>query len=312
MALADLATPMSIRVAATLGLAERAGTQGATAEQLAAETGTEAPALRRLLDHLVTVGVFAQDGDRYRPTALGDQIAEFKVLLDINRAGGRAELAFVELLTTITTGESAYTRRYGRDFWDDLDINPDLRSSFDAQMTWRFKAQLPQIADRFDWSRFPRIVDLGGGDGNLLAAILRTHPSVRGEVLDYGDSTTAALKRFAAAGLSDRAGAITGSFFDPLPPGGDAYLLCDILHDWDDDHVRKILTQCRNANATVVVIEAVRGLGTGTAMDLSMLMCFGGRERTVDELATLAADCGLQLQGTTPVAHDRTALEFTA
>jgi len=309
MALADIATPMSIRVAATLGLAERAG-DGATAVRLAAETGTSASALGRLLDHLVTVGVFERDGDRYRPTELGHQIRDFRPLLDIARAGGRAELAFVELLHTVTTGESAYAHRYGRDFWDDLDVKPELRRSFDAQMAWRFQSQRPQIAERFDWSRFPRIVDLGGGDGNLLTAILLAHPSVRGDVLDYGDSATAAVKRFAAAGLSDRAGAISGSFFDPLPAGADAYVLCDILHDWDDDFVRKIFTACRNTSGAVIVIEAVRELGVGTAMDLSMLMCFGGRERTIDELSALAAECGLRLRATTPVAHDRTALEF--
>jgi len=309
MALADLATPMSIRVAATLGLAERAG-DGATAERLAAETGTSASALGRLLDHLVTVGIFERDGDRYRAGELGRQIRDFLPLLDIARAGGRAELAFVELLQTVTTGESAYAHRYGRDFWDDLDVNPELRRSFDAQMAWRFQAQRPQIAERFDWSRFPRIVDLGGGDGNLLTAILLAHPTVRGDVLDYGDSATAAVRRFAAAGLSDRAGAISGSFFDPLPAGADAYVLCDILHDWDDDSVRKILTACRNTSGAVIVIEAVRGLGVGTAMDLSMLMCFGGRERTIDELSALAAECGLRLRAATPVAHDRTALEF--
>jgi len=309
MPLADIATTMSIRVAATLGLAERAG-DGATAVRLAAETGTSASALGRLLDHLVTVGVFERDGDRYRPTELGHQIRDFRPLLDIARAGGRAELAFVELLHTVTTGESAYAHRYGRDFWDDLDVKPELRRSFDAQMAWRFQSQRPQIAERFDWSRFPRIVDLGGGDGNLLTAILLVHPTVRGDVLDYGDSATAAVQRFAAAGLSDRAGAISGSFFDPLPAGADAYVLCDILHDWDDDSVRKILTLCRNTSGAVIVIEAVRELGVGTAMDLSMLMCFGGRERTIDELSALAAECGLRLRATTPVAHDRTALEF--
>ncbi|MFI9381424.1 methyltransferase [Kutzneria sp. NPDC052558] len=309
MALADLATPMSIRVAATLGLHERAA-GGATAEQLAAETGASAPALGRVLDHLVGVGVFARDGDRYRTTELGHQIRDFLPILDTTRAGGRADLAFVELLHTVTTGGSAYEHRYGRDFWDDLDANVELRRSFDAQMAWRFKTQGPQIAQRYDWSRFPRIVDLGGGDGNLLTAILVAHPSVRGEVLDYGDSATAARERFAAAGVSDRAGAIGGSFFDPLPTGADAYVLCDILHNWDDDSVRKILTACRNTSGTVIVIEAMRGRGVGTAMDLSMLMCFGGRERTVDELAVIAAECGFRLAATTAVADHRTALEF--
>src|SRR3954470_19919761 len=95
LSMADLATPMAIRVAATLNLAEHAA-GGATAEQLAAASGTAAPILRRLLDHLVTVGVFSLDGDRYRPTPLGSQLADFKPLLDINRAGGRADLAFVD------------------------------------------------------------------------------------------------------------------------------------------------------------------------------------------------------------------------
>jgi hypothetical protein len=318
--MADLATPMAIRVAATLSLVERAGSAGATAEQLASETGTTTPALRCLLDHLVTIGVFDLDAesDRYRPTNLGAQMSEdapegIKPLLDINSAGGRAELAFVDLLGTIVTGAPAYVHRYEREFWADLDARPELRRSFDAQMNWRFRVQAAQIAERFDWSRFSEILDVGGGDGNVLTAIMHAHPDLRGRVLDLSPTATAAADRFAAAGLDDRAGAVSGSFFDPLPAGADAYLLCDILHDWDDDHARTILTGCRRAaapNGTVVVIEPVRGQGAGTAMDLFMLMCFGGRERTVDELAGLAADCGLVLHGSGPVAEGRTALEF--
>ncbi len=180
-------------------------------------------------------------------------------------------------------------------------------------MNWRFRVQAPQIAERFAWSRFPRIVDVGGGDGGLLAEILRAHPTVHGQVLDLPPSATAATGRFATAGLADRAGAVPGSFFDPLPPGADAYLLSDILHDWDDDHARRILAGCHRAAApdgAVVVIEPLRNQGAGTAMDLFMLMCFGGRERTVEELTTLAATCGLVLLATTAVAEGRTALEF--
>lgn len=319
-AMADLATPMSIRVAATLSLVERAGSTGATAERLAAETGTAAPALRCLLDHLVGVGVFDLDADsgRYRPTDLGAQLSEdapegIKPLLDINRAGGRADLAFVELLGTVTTGEPGYVRRYGRGFYVDLDARPELRRSFDTQMNWRFQVQAPQIAERFGWGRFPEILDVGGGDGTLLEAILRAHPGVRGRVLDLAPTSAAAADRFAAAGLGGRGGAVTGSFFDPLPAGADAYLLCDILHNWDDDRAGEILAGCRRAaapNGTVVVIEAVRGQGADTAIDLFMLMCFGGRERTVDELAGLAAHCGLALHGADPVSEGRTALEF--
>src|SRR5882757_4363608 len=318
--MADLTTPMAIRVAATLSLVERAGSIGATAEQLAAETETSTPALERLLDHLVTIGVFDLDIEtgRYRPTKLGAQMGEhapegIKPLLDINCAGGRADLAFVDLLGTITTGASAYVHRYGREFWADLDASPELRRSFDAQMNWRFQVQAPQIAERFDWSRFSEIVDVGGGNGTVLAAILQAHPNVRGRVLDLTPTATAATDRFAAAGLDARAGTVSGSFFDPLPAAADAYILSDILHDWDDEHAGKILVGCRRAaapNGTVVVIESVRGEGVGTAMDLFMLMCFAGRERTVDELARLAAEFGLVLRAAAPVAEGRTALEF--
>ncbi|WP_410592489.1 methyltransferase [Amycolatopsis sp. lyj-23] len=314
-ALADLATPMAVRVAATLGLADH---EEATAAELASATGASETALACLLDHLVTAGVFAFDAEsgRYRPTDLGAQLRSESArrLLDIRSAGGRAELAFADLLETVTTGTPAYVRRYGRDFWADLDADPRLRRSFDAQMNWRFRVQAPQIAARFAWGRFGRIVDVGGGDGAVLAEILRAHPAVRGEVLDLAPSATAAAERFAAEGLADRAKAVPGSFFDPLPPGADAYVLSDILHDWDDDHARHILTACRRAageQGTVVVIEPLRA-AAGTAMDLFMLMCFGGRERTAAELAGLAAACGLALRATTEVAEGRTALEFGA
>ena len=318
LAIAGLATPISVLVAATLDLVEHAGPTGSTAQELAAATGSSAPALGCLLDHLVAVGVFAAESGRYRPTDLGAQLAGdapagIKPLLDIRCAGGRAELAFADLLETVTTGAPAYERRYGRGFWADIDAEPALRRSFDAQMRWRFREQAPQIATRFGWGRFPRILDVGGGNGTLLEAILLAHPEVRGEVLDLAPSAAEATERLTAAGLADRARGVAGSFFDPLPSGADAYLLSDILHDWDDDHARRILARCREAaapDAAVVVTEPVRNRGTSTAIDLFMLMCFGGRERTVDELTALATAAGLTLRSTTAVSDGRTALEF--
>ena len=309
---------MALRVAATLSLAERAGSAGATAERLASETGTAAPVLRRLLDHLVTIGVFDSGDGRYRPTSLGDELRAdapdgTKLLLDITSAGGRAELAFVDLLHTISTGEPAYPHRYGREFWADLDARPELRRSFDTQMNNRFRVQAAQIAERYDWGRFAEILDVGGGDGTVLTAILTVRPEVRGRVLDLPPTAAAAAERFFAAGLRVRAAAVPGSFFDPLPTGADAYLLSDILHDWDDAHARTILDRCARAagpGGTVIVIEPVLGQGVDTAMDLFMLMCFGGRERTVDELVRLAAGSGLGLRGSVAVADGRTLLEF--
>ena len=323
MALADLATPMSVRVAATLGLADLTGDEGATPEELAAATRVYLPALSRLLDHLVTADVFQRDPetDRYRPTSLGAQLREdssegVKILLDINTAGGRGELAFVELLDTVTSGTSGYVSRYGREFWADLEAHPHLRHTFDAQMNWRFRTQAPQIAECFDWSRFSKILDVGGGDGVLLEAILRVHPDVQGTVLDLSPTAEAASNRFTVTGLDDSARAASGSFFDPLPTDADIYLLSDIIHDWDDDHARAILARCRDAaaanDAAIVLIEPVQGHGASTGVDLFMLLCFGGRERSIDDLNRLAADSGLEPRGAVAVADGRMALEFAA
>ncbi|WP_232240777.1 methyltransferase [Kutzneria sp. 744] len=146
-----------------------------------------------------------------------------------------------------------------------------------------------------------------------MCAILSAYPGVRGTVVDLAPTTAPALARFAAAGVSDRGHSVPGSFFEPLPAGADAYILSDILHDWDDDHCRTILSRCRDAagpHGAIIVIEPLLSTA-GTAMDLFMLMCFGGRERTIEELAALAASCGLTLRGSTPVSAGRTALQLS-
>ena len=133
-----------------------------------------------------------------------------------------------------------------------------------------------------------------------------------------GLATPMAVRVAATLGLVDRAGrtgatAVAGSFFDPLPTGGDAYLLADILHDWGDANAAAILARCAEAadpGGVVLVIEPILGKGVDTSMDLFMLMCFGGRERPVDDLTRLAAGCGLVLRASVDVADGRTLLEF--
>jgi hypothetical protein len=318
--MAGLATPMALRVAVTLRLADRLGSDGATATDLAVQTESDRAAMARLLDHLVTVGVLDLINGRYRTTALGDQLredADNELLdeLDITSAIGRAELAFVELRHIIETGRAGYPQRYGKDFWADLATAPALQRSFDAKMTRRFREHAPAIAQRFDWSRFGTIVDVGGGQGTVLSAILHAHPAVHGRLVDLAPTAAQAAQEFIAAGLNGRAQAIAGSFFEPLPEGSDAYILSDILHDWDDEHAHQILARCTQAAGSagvILVIEPVRGHGADTAIDLSMLVFFGGRERSISELSELAAGHDLRLTSTTPVTDGRTLLEFAA
>jgi 2,7-dihydroxy-5-methyl-1-naphthoate 7-O-methyltransferase len=315
---AGLATPMALRVAVTLGLPDRLRGEGDTAEHLAAELGLAPVALTLLLNHLTTLGIVERTPAGYRTTdhgaaLCGDAGNGLTNFLHLDLAGGRAELAFVELLHSVTTGEAGYTRRYGQDFWADLAEHPHLRESFDQQMIDRFREAVPLIVAGYDWSRFPTIVDLGGGRGTLLAAILAANPASRGHLVEVEPTATEAARLFAEHGLDDRAEVTEGSFFDPLPSGADAYLLCDILHDWDDEHANRILARCVAAarpDGRVLVIEPVGDRHAATEFDLAMLAIFGGRERRVEEFRTLGSAHGLLLEAVTDLPGRRTLLEF--
>ncbi|MER7864726.1 methyltransferase [Amycolatopsis japonica] len=316
--LAGLATPMALRVAVTLGLPDRLSGDGAAAVDLAAELGQSPLALDLLLGHLTTLGVLERTSTGYRTTEYGAKLRAdagngLAGLLDINAAGGRGELAFVELAHSIATGEAGYVRRYGQDFWTDLAENPHLRETFDRQMTQRYLTQVPRFVTGFDWSRFGTLVDVGGGHGSLLAAILKANPSMRGHLVDLAPTAAAAEAELREQGLGDRVEVSAGSFFDPLPAGADAYLLSDILHDWDDEHAHRILARCAEAagaGSRVLVIEAVGGLGAQTEWDLVMLVLYGGRERRLDELRELAAAHGLVFDSVTTLTEQRSLLEF--
>ncbi|WP_145926550.1 methyltransferase [Amycolatopsis orientalis] len=316
--LAGLTTPMALRVAVTLGLPDRLSGEAATADELAVELGQSPLALGLLLGHLTTLGVFEATPSGHRTTEYGANLRAdagngLAGLLDMEAAGGRGELAMVELAHSVATGQAAYPRRYGQDFWADLAEHPRLRESFDRQMTQRFSAQIPGLVAGFDWSRFGTIVDVGGGHGSLLAAILTANPSVRGHLVDLGPTAAGARKTFGELGLEDRTEVTAGSFFDPLPAGADAYLLSDILHDWDDEHAHRVLARCAEAagpGGRVLVIEAVGGLGAQTEWDLVMLVLYGGRERRLDELRELAATDGLVFDSVTTLTDQRSLLEF--
>ncbi|EFL11112.1 predicted protein [Streptomyces sp. AA4] len=314
---ASLATPMALRVAVTLGLPDRLRTPG-TVDDIAAELDLSPIALDVLLGHLVTLGVVSRTDEGYRTTAYGENLCQDNEngvanLLHLDRAAGRAELAFVELAHSIRTGEAAYSRRYGKDFWTDLSEQPHLRKSFDQQMATRFRTEIPQVVAGIDWASFQTAVDVGGGRGDLLAAILEANPKLRAHLIDLEPTASEARAAFAARGLADRVEVRGGSFFDPLPAQADAYVLVDILHNWDDENARRILKRCAEAAGRagrILAIEAVSGIHARTEMDLVMLVHFGGRERRVEEFRALAESAGLVLESATPLTDQRGLLEF--
>ena len=316
--LAELTTPMTLRVAVTLGLPDKLTGDGATVDQVSAELDLAPIGVELVLNHLATLGMVERTDAVFRLTGFGANLRSdadngLTNFLHLDLAGGRAEMALIELRHSITTGEAGYAQRYGQDFWADLAEQPRLRESFDQQMTDRFREQVPKIVAGHDWSRFASIVDVGGGHGTLLAAILAAFPGVHGNLVDLDPTATAAGDTFRAHQVDDRAKTTAVSFFDPLPAGADAYLLCDILHDWDDEHAHRILARCVEAlprTGRILVIEQVGGRHAATAFELVMLAIFGGRERTLDEFGAFAAAHGLTLDGVTDVCDNRCLLEF--
>jgi SAM-dependent methyltransferase len=316
--LAGLATPMALRVAVTLGLPDRLLGDGAASEELAAELDVAPVALDLLLDHLATLGIVERTATGYRTTAYGANLCAdagngLTIFLHLDTAAGRADLAFVELAHSIATGQAAYPHRYGQDFWADLAEHPHLRESFDRQMTYRIREQLPRIAAGFDWSRFATIVDVGGGSGSVLAAILAAHPQLHGHLVDLEPTATEARRTFSAHDLDERTQVTAASFFDPLPAGADAYLLVDILHDWDDADAHRILSRCVEAarpTGRVLVVEPVGGRHARSEFNLAMLVIFGSRERRIDEFRALASPHGLVLDTVIDLTDQRALLEF--
>jgi hypothetical protein len=319
--MADLVTPMAVRAAATLGVADHLARGLGTSAELAAATGADAGALDRLLAHLVTVGVLRRDPpDRYALTDLGEALradhpSGLRAVLDTGGALGRGDLSLVHLLHSVRTGEACFPEMFGRGFWDDVAADPERTADYDTCMASDVAAWAPAVVAALDWGRFDHVVDVGGGDGTLLAALLRAHPGLRGTVLDQPATAEAARAALAAAGLADRAGAVGGSFFDPLPPGAAAYLLCAVLHDWDDEAAAAILSRCTEAagRGTVVVVEktGAGGESPSTAMDLRVLAYFGGCERSVSDLRRLAAGAGLGIRAVHQ-AGDLSVVELAA
>jgi hypothetical protein len=311
--IADLTTPMAVRVAATLRIADSVAQGLGTAPELAEVTGADPGAMDCLLNHLVAVGLMRRDKrNRCTLTDLGEALrddhpAQMRRRLDIDGPIGRADLSFFQLLHSVRTGEAAYPAQFGRTFWEDLSLDTELATSFDALMGADVGAEAPAIVAAYDWGRLGHVVDVGGGNGALLISLLTKFPTLRGTVVDLPGASQAARQNLTAAGLWPRAQVASGSFFDPLPEGAGGYVLSAILHNWDDDAARAILQRCAHAAAeggTVFVIERIESdePSWSTSRDLRMLAYFGGRERGLAEITELASSSGLNVVNVHPAA----------
>jgi hypothetical protein len=263
--MSDLVTPMAVRVAATLRLADHLADGPRSVDALAEATGANVGALERLLAHLATVGVLERAGSGYALTRLGaplrsDDPSRLRDVLGVDSPLGRAELSFIHLLQSVRTGSAGFPEQYGADFWADLLVDPDRSAAYDADMGRDVAAWSPAIVGAYDWAARGHVVDVGGGQGVLLAALLDANPELRGTVFDQPDTAARARAHLDAAGVGDRAETVGGSFFDRLPAGAGAYVLTAIVHDWPDDAAIAILRRTAEAagpGGCVLVIEKI-------------------------------------------------------
>lgn len=304
-------TTQAIRAACKLRLPERLAAGAAGVERIAADIGCHAPSLRRLVRALATLGLCSlDDHDRCALTASGEFLQEDhaqSVRAWALLAGGPIWQRWSELDQSVRSGISRRRRHGGDDTFDDLATSPAVAAQFHRAMVEMTRTVADAVARAVDAVRIRLAVDVGGGNGELIASVLAAHPQMHGVLLDLPHGLEGAPALLQRRGVADRCAVVPGSFFAALPAGGDCYLLKSVLHNWDDPRCLDILRRCREAMAPhgeVLVIERVAAERPGTApldravarSDLNMLVALSGRERTAREFAVLFAEAGLELQ----------------
>jgi hypothetical protein len=296
----------AIAVVAELGVADRLADGPRSVEDLAAELGADAGALHRVLRALASEGVFTEVEPRrfgltpiarlLRSDVPGSLRAVARLTNDLDWSAWR------RLDHSVRTGQPAFPVVHGTEPFAYLAAHPEAGATFDEAMTGLTAKNAAPVVDAYDFSPFATIVDVGGGHGAFLTAILRAHPRARGILADLPLVVEGARARIAAAGLAERCACVPTDMFEAVPPGGDAYILSSVIHDWDEARSQRILTNCRRAmgdDARLLLVEMIIPEGDAPAvgkwLDLEMLVCFGGRERTEAEYRMLLAATGFEL-----------------
>lgn len=315
-------TTQAIAAAADLGIAAQLARTPQDAASLAEATSCHEPSLLRLMRALTSLGLCSQRGDgRFELTTLGTWLDPDAV--DSLDAWARMRaLRWAEwgdLSESVRTGECHQKRHAGSDDFSRYDGSAHARLFHDAmvKLTRRVSAG---VAEAVVFRGDEILVDVGGGSGEMLAALMATHPSMSGIVLDLAHAREGAEEHLGRAGLGDRSKFMTGSFFEALPDTGDVYILKSVLHNWDDDRASRILSSCRvamKAGARLLVVERLRPEQWAdsdrhracAASDLNMLVTLSGRERTEAEFGALLEAGGFRISRVHPVGADFHVLE---
>jgi SAM-dependent methyltransferase len=296
----------AIYVAAKLGLADLIGDVPRTVEELAHETKAHPPSLRRLLRALASLGIFAEDTNgNFSNTPLS-----LTLRADDPRSTRGAALMYSsppawaswgQLYESVMTGQPSFDRIHGAPFFKYLDAHPDDAAVFNAAMTSGSSVGASAIVSAYDFSKFRRIADVGGGHGALLHAILSATPKLQGVLVDL-PTVVAGAASLRDGAVGNRCEIVGANFFESIPSGADAYVMKHVIHDWNDEDALKILRNCRRAmdpGGTLLLIEWVlkpsNEVDIGKLLDLNMLVNLGGLNRTEPEFQSLLRQAGFSL-----------------
>lgn len=310
----------AIYVTAKLGVADLLQDRAATADELAAKTNTHPLSLYRLLRMLASVGVFVEDEQQqFRLTDVGQCLRS-----DVEGSQRAMAImsceehfrAWCDLLYSVQTGKPAFDKVFGMPVFDWYSQHPEQAAIFDAAMVSVHGRETAAFLRAYDFSGIQTLADVGGGNGSVLIPTLQANPHLRGILFDLPGVISRATPNFEAAGLTERCQLISGSFFESIPVGADAYMMRHIIHDWNDEQCLTILKNVYRAlpaNGRLLVSESVIPPGNdpffGKLLDLNMLVIPGGQERTAAEYEALFAKAGFRLTRIVPTSTELSIIE---
>jgi O-methyltransferase/methyltransferase family protein len=311
----------ALQVAVSLRVADFIAAGHTTVVALARETAANQDALYRVLRVLASAGVF----DETAPREFSNTAASSLLRSDV--PGSMYAMAlwmsdpthlriYADAMHSMTTGQPAIEKTFGIPVFEYFPRNPQLSEIFNDAMTALSAAVTPAVLETYDFSGIATLVDVAGGHGGVLTAVLQRHPSMKGVLFDLEHVIAGAVSRVAELGLAGRCRTESGDFFEAVPQGGDAYIMKHIIHDWDDERAVVILKNIRRAMAPggrLILVESVVLPGNqpdfAKIIDIEMLMLPGGRERTEAEFRTLLARAGFEMTRIVPNGSPLSVIE---
>ena len=313
----------AIYCVAKLNIADILGADGPmNCSALADKSGAHEESLYRLMRALASIGIFSEDQNgNFLLTPLSECLRDDSpdsvkaMALGIGNVWFKA---YSELLYAVQTGKGGFEYAIKMPVFDYLTANPEEGKIFDRMMTDIHGGETEPMINNYDFSAFKTIVDVGGGNGEVITSILKRHKEVKGILFDLPEVINRARQNITSSGLNGRCQLDTGNFFESVTTGGDAYIMRHIIHDWSDADAVTILSNCRKAmkpGGKVLVVEAVIQEGNEPSpfklLDITMLMV-GGKERTKKQFDSIFSQAGLKLNRVVPFQNDLSVVEGVA